>query len=226
MTTVILRWDRRFRLSIGARPGPQFGRRHEPRGHGVLLDVSSCSGETLIASDPVIPRFVLPEGLARSTEQPVGGASCGSLKPAHERRNRHGRRDQNVNVVRHHHPRMKLVEQTPVLAISDRIGSKKGDSRICQPSGTGSCPIEFTISRYKSVPRPRIRYQNFLSGDGRQRSVQPPSEEQRSSFRLEVWQVSSVFWHIADGQAEAPVPPLFSVIGGENSQRKSKVVGI
>jgi len=226
MRTAILRWDRRFRLSVGARPRPQIGRRHEACCHGVLFDISPRSDKAFIATNPVIPRFILPKGLTRSPEQPIGGTGCRSLKPAHQRRRWHGRRDQNVDVVRHYDPRVQRIEQTPVFPVSDRIGGKQRDSGIGQPSWTGSCTVEFPILRDESVSWPRIGFQNLFPSYERQRSVQSPSDEQSGAFRLEVRQISSVFGNISNGQAKAPVPPLISAVEAGDSQGKTRVVGL
>jgi len=222
----VLRWDRRFRLSIGARPWPHFRRRDETRRHGVLFNVASGPVQSFCSPDPVIPGFVLPERLTSSSEQPVGGPGGGSFEPAHKQRRWHNRRYQNMYVVRHHHPRVELIEQTSVFAISDRVRHKQGNSRIGQPSWTGSCPVELPILGNESVSRPKVGFQNLLPSYDRQRSEQTPSDEQSGAFRLKVRQVSSVYGHIASGQAKAPVPPSVSVRGRRNSQEIFGVVGL
>jgi len=226
MSRMILRWDRRFRLSSGARPGPHLSRRYQSRGHRIFLNISSCAAESLVPANPVVPRFILPEALTRSPDQAIRIASSGSLQPAHDRSDFHFRRNQNVNVVRHDHPRVKPVKPAPMLAVFDCVGNQAGYRGISQPKGTARFFLQLSIPGYESVSRSRIGFQNLLTTRRGKRPVQSPGYKQSCAGRLQVRQIPSILSHFFSRQAEAPVPPLSSVLGSENSQADSRAVAL
>ncbi len=157
-----------------AGPGPEARFFDQARSDGVEFDVAFRLAEFFRIAHPAVPGFVLPERLASEAEDLIGSSSRRAFDPSHDFRKVGFRCDQKVHVVRHDDPGMQFVKGPLGFRGYDRIGDYFGDSRIRQVAYSGSC----------------------ASGSGRRnRSVQAPGEEQRSSVGLQMRQMSSVFRH-------------------------------
>ena len=64
--------------------------------------------ELFLIPHPAIIRFALPEGLAAPTQYPIGLAGAGALKGAHDFRWLLMGLQQQMDVVRHDYPGVKI----------------------------------------------------------------------------------------------------------------------
>src|SRR5207247_8202701 len=62
-------WGRRFRLPAGAGPRPKRGRSDEAGSDRILFDIVDDSLELSAIAYPVIIGFILPETLARASQE-------------------------------------------------------------------------------------------------------------------------------------------------------------
>lgn len=206
-----------FRRGTGPAPGLRRG--SESGGDGVFFDVADGSELDSLAN-PAIKRLFLPKRLASKTEYLVRLARRRTLQPARDRGQRYVRRDQDMDVVRHDHPGVKLVKPSLTFARFNGVRHEIGDSRIAQPTWSEARPVQFSILYKESVSRPGIGLQDACNG--RQRSVQAPGQKIGGSVGLKVGHSSSVFGHRDSKMTGATACPTYqSASRDEHSQRES-----
>ena len=147
-------------------------------------------------ANPVIPGFVLPKTMPGATQNLVRIFGGRALKPPSKSRDRHSRRNKQMDVVRHHNPGVKFVEIPFFVADHNALGNQPRNPGIHQPARAAQTFIQFPVSRHKRSPSRRLRNQNFLPPVHRQRSVQPPRKKNRNSVGLTVRQFPAVFKHL------------------------------
>jgi len=114
----------RSRLSGGSSPistGPWkfFSRASQPGLHGILLDVRLDAFELLTRSNETIKAFLLPKCSMR-TQKKIGLVRGESLERTQPFSGLHVRRYQQMNVVRHHDKRMKLIPVQSAVSVPQR----------------------------------------------------------------------------------------------------------
>ncbi len=87
-------------------PGVVLRSGHEASCHWVAFDVALDPAEFLATADQVIITLVLPERPADAPEQQIGLFSGRGFKRADQLRDAHTWDEQEMDVVRHNHPRM------------------------------------------------------------------------------------------------------------------------
>ena len=193
---------------------PVFTRIDEAGGHRIVLDVSLNPVELAGVPNQTIERFVAPEGFTGQTEKLVRGASGGTFKPAGESGKRLQRRDQHMNVVGHKNPGVKFIELPLVRPIQYGFGNDSRNAGVRKPVRALAVAIESLISFSEST----ARGQQQLAMANSQTPVQPPVEENRNAFSMDVRKSSSVFKHegrrkrLPHTSAEASM--LFSAVAG------------
>ena len=95
--------------------------------------------EFLLASHPVVERFLLPERSPRAAQDPICHAAGSTFEPSHDGGHWGMRLEDRVDVVGHDRPRMELVKVANRFSIKKSVRNYRGDSRILQPEGTRTC---------------------------------------------------------------------------------------
>jgi len=170
---------------------PVFRTFDETRRNGIVFDVSNDSAEFVGISHPAIEGLVAPERLACATEDAIGLTGGGTFQPASNRGQRDVRRNQQVNVVWHDDPGVKAIKLSVQRASENRRGNKACNPCIRQPLSTSSIAIESSVLSYESP----ACGQKYVPLGGRYRSMQPPVQKNRNSFRADMRQSSAVFEH-------------------------------
>jgi len=88
-----------------------------------------------------------------------------------------------MDVIRHHHPRTKVIEMPFKLAEQDGMGDDIGDAGIVQPFWSNGVTVQSAILRSESVPRRWVTREIRLGGQG---SPQTPGEEDIATVRVEM----------------------------------------
>jgi len=86
----------------------------------------------------MVERLVLPEGRPGTAQNLVGHAASPPFEPSQDGRHGGMRSEDRVDVIGHDHPCVELIELAHRLTIQKSVHHHTGDSRILQPSGTGS----------------------------------------------------------------------------------------
>jgi hypothetical protein len=116
----------------------------------------------------------LPEGLARSLQQPIGSPGGDSLQVLSDLRRLRLRLDEEMNVVRHYHEGEEMIELADTLAIQDDRGYAFRDLRLFEP--------------YLAE-----RGVRFAAGMRRQGSVESQGNEKRRADGLRVRKAAAIF---------------------------------
>ena len=58
-----------------------------------------------------------------------------------------------MHVIRHHNPRMQLVEVSLAFTGKGRLAYSLGNPGIAQPAGTGSLDVQFPVRQYERASR-------------------------------------------------------------------------
>ncbi len=190
-------------LPVGRRPGPVFGALGQTCFHGIALDVGADPVELGAVTDPMVERFVLPEGFSLAMEQTVGIARGGAFDAVSDSGQRRERVEQDVHVVGHDRVSVKC-EVTKLLTAEDGGLDTAGHFRILQPVRAGGGGIELPISLDKLLAG-LVRESSELGEDfGRERAVETPSEKNSVRRRVPVGQVALVVAHRRNGSTGIP----------------------
>src|SRR5581483_3918673 len=128
-----VRWDRPYGLSRCRRIRPRLDALNQSRSDRVPLNVADGALKFAIRTYPAIERFILPER-AFTLENCVREMRRVSLEPLRNLRYRHIGTDQQMDMVRHYHPRSEFVKTPITLASSDLIRNGARDTGIGQPA--------------------------------------------------------------------------------------------
>lgn len=151
--------------------------------------------------------FILPERLPHPTEDLIRSARSRPLQPARNDWDCSLRQKEQMYVIGHNDPSAQFVEKSLFFADFERIRKHARDPLVLEPKRATAAAVERTVDGGKSLPG-----RETDSGAGqvaRQRSPQPPSQEDVFVVGLEMWELSSVFEHSGTGGAG------FSLRGGQ-----------
>ncbi len=187
---------------IPARPTPEFDAIDKAGRHRITFDVSNNLLELSGVANPAVPGFLSPEGVSCESKNLVGFVACGALQPAGDFRQRHPRRDQQMDMVRHDYPCVQFIETACRLSRFNAFGNQGGDADIAEPMRSRLVPIKSSVRGHECVTWPRIRFQDRVLFAHRNRSVQAPCQKYRMAFVVDVRELSSVDEHLRMGRRE------------------------
>ena len=155
-----------------ARPEKFLRRRNQSGPHRIHLDITHNPTELRRVANQVVVALILPERLAGASENPIAFTSRKSLKRLHDFRYFDQRRDQQMNMVGHHHPGMQFVMPLfPAKNGFDHNGCDLGSAKKARP---GASVVKKRIHRDESLSRREL----FGKAPSlRQRPVQTPGEK-------------------------------------------------
>ncbi len=176
------------------RERPQLGRGRQSSRNRIGFDVFGNPNEFSLVPNVMIVGFSPPEWVAGASQNAISFASGRSLQPACDDWHGHQRQDQQVDMIRHDHPRVKLVESSALRAMPNRARHNLSNGGILQPQSTLLMSRQRTIMCGKRVAFARVLVvQNVL----RQRTVKTPSDEKISILWMKVWHLSLILVHLA-----------------------------
>ena len=165
----------------------------------------------------MIERLVLPERLPGPPQDSVGAPRGRSLQPAHQYRNGNLGKDEQMNMVRHHHPRTELVEASLALSDQNSFSHQIRDVGVLEPQRTDSAPVHGAV----------LSHEGMTSGGARrgihsQRQCPPeaPSQEHVSVLRMKMRQSSAVVGHARGLAGETACPTKSSASIGQTISQK------
>ena len=170
----------------------ELGSGDQAGGHGVVFDVVFGFGKFRSVADPTVPGLVFPEWLARAMQNLISFASGRAFEPASYFGERHHRRQQQVDMIGHQHPGVKVIESSLRCAIHKLVCHHLRYSLVCQPFWSRLLSIQLPIFNDKRMARCRIRLQQIFSFALRYRTPQSPVQEYGDSLCMQVRQVSSI----------------------------------
>jgi len=135
-----------------AGPLPVLRPRDESGTHGIPFDVMADARKFSGIPDPMIERFVLPEGLARAAKSSIGIAGSHAFDDAGDFGKRQTRLQQDVNVVGHDHVGVQQVA-AEFGTMNDGVFGIGGDFRVSQPKWAGLGGVEGGIELAEFLSR-------------------------------------------------------------------------
>ncbi len=139
------------RLAIGlstcrqTRPGKRLCGLHQPRLHGIHLDIPCDPLKLLVIANQPIVALILPEGLSGVTKYPIPFPSSKPLQRLRDLRNFDVRGDQQVNMIRHHNVRVQRI--VPLLSKTNGFDDHLSHIRLPQIKWSGTGIVQQTIHR-------------------------------------------------------------------------------
>src|SRR5713226_373286 len=94
-----------------------------------------------------------------------------------------------MNVVWHNHKRVELIVQQIPISIANGIHHHLRDLGYAQEKRSTACVIQNAVHGEECLSRGQGRRKTSL---GREAAVQAPSEENRLTYRVIVWQSAAV----------------------------------
>ena len=140
-----------FGLPTCTGPRPRLRRSHQSRTYRVTLNVSSSSINLTRMPQVVVKGLILPEWLTCPAQYQVGCAGRRSLQPPHQDGYRRLRENQQMNVVRHHHPGTKFVEVPPGVSVQDGVGDHFSNLGIAKPVWSQGVPIQRAVMSHEGM---------------------------------------------------------------------------
>ena len=151
----------------------------------------------------MIIRLILPKRLSGPTQDLVSSPRRRSFQPSHQHRCCDHWENQQVHVVRHHHPSTKIIEMPLASSHQNRVGDRIGNPRVLEPSRSRSARGQNAILSRESVAWRSVQSSLWLGGKCPPKT---PSEEQISTVRMVMRQSSSVFGHRYGRAGETACP--------------------
>ncbi len=146
-------------MRTSARPRPVLGSGDQARGNGVVLDVRTDALELSGTAHPVIEGFILPEPFSLTPQNPVGVPRAHSLDAVRDPREGGLRSDQDVDMVRHDHERVKDIMSQDTITALKSVSHACGDARVLEPAwafkGFVECCVNDLRMLFGSVPYSR-----------------------------------------------------------------------
>ncbi len=177
---------RRTSVRPGARPTIALGAGREPGPNGIQKNVSLNLPKLRSIPHQPIVTLVLPEGPALLMEQSVSFPSRRALKPLQECRNIGPRRNHQVDMVRHDHPRVQVVVPAPVLNRANHQPRHLRQPEIPRPNDR---PVQQSIHVSESFARSYRLPGKTLSR--RQCAVEAKGNEQWPAQYIQMGQMTS-----------------------------------
>ena len=140
----------------------------------------------------MIEGFVLPEVLSGRAEQEVRVARGRALEQARNFVHGHGRRQQDVNVIRHNDVRV-YASQFRFLRFSQGRDHATGNGRLPEPKRAGIGAIEYAIQIEETLAG--IVGGGDLANMRRKRTLKAPGEKNILAGWMPVTEIPSVVWH-------------------------------
>lgn len=193
-----------------AGPNPFFRRLSQPRRNRIVFDIPNNPAKLIRTPNPAVKRLIAPKRLTRQSQNSIRRPSGRPLQPTSNRWQRHTRCNQQMNMIRHDDPGVKVIEEPFVFSPQNNFRDSGCDSRICQPLNSQPIPIERPILRSESF----ARAQQNITRTSRHSSMQSPVDKNRNPFPMDMRQSSSVFEH----QSGPGLLPQISVKTGALSQ--------
>ena len=178
------------------RPRPILGPINESGANGIPFNVPHYPVKFPAVANPMIVTFVLPERQSRSAEDHVGSFGAGFLDGARHIGHWPMGTEQNMDVVRHHHPSEQLVKPPLALRKQQGIDDACGNVRVFQLRGAGIGAVHLTVEGEEALAfREFFYWQVGNLPHVRQRPMESPGQEDWRSFRVPVWQSAAVEAH-------------------------------
>jgi len=219
------------------RGGPKElrGLRHQPRLDRVPLDVQSDAVE-LPVSDKMVVALVLPEWFACTSQDSIGFVSGETLQRTQPPRSGHVRRDQHVDMTRHHNIGVELVAPKTRFSILQGANHQPGDLRTMQEEGAAPGGVEEPVhgNEGSSAGGQSIRWERAVF---RKAAMKPKGDKERLLDDREVGRAPFVISHLVNRarseerfstkratpperrwQAQLPAPPRSAHVGGPRGQ--------
>jgi len=140
-----------------------------------------------ITNQPVIT-LVRPKSLTGKAEHSIPLPSGKSFERLHNLRKRAQRSNQDVNMIRHDHIVVQLITSHHITLIVNRRDDHRGNLRPNEIKRTTTRSIQSSIQSQKSPPRIHLRREMHPSWKA---PKQPPSDKNRPSNRIQMWQPPS-----------------------------------
>ena len=159
----------------------------------VALDVARNPLELSFVAYPTIVGFSLPELLPNPSQKLVRLPGRKPFDRLLQLAGRHLRRQQEMHMVGHHHPRVQAIVPRFALAKLERIGDKLRDLAPAMPGRAVAGSVQESVyggKRFSTVQslRPNLAVV-------RQRAVEPPGQEKRRSPGLPVRKAPAIEVH-------------------------------
>jgi hypothetical protein len=181
------------RCVVSTRPRPILRLRDELCRDGISFDIRNESREALISPQPVIEGFVLPKSVSCAIQDSVCGSRRRSLQCVHKLPYLDFRREQSMDVIRHHDVGKELVViqfGIPFPKSEDNTGS---DQWVFQPEWPFDRSVQNSVNGTESFPCRSFR--RFLSQPCWEGAVQPPGQKDCFPLRKPVRKISAVVGH-------------------------------
>jgi hypothetical protein len=154
-------WDRRSVFVVCllpcTRPSPLLRSHNQSSPNRILLHIPNQRSQFLLRPNPVIVGLILPKRKASATQNLIRHPRRAPLKPTHDRGVIAAKLPDDMHMVRHNHPSVRLVKIAVGFSIPKRVGNHLRNATICQPhrsvrltrqrSGQPPCNGEYSVVR-------------------------------------------------------------------------------
>ena len=181
------------RTASRAGPRPMLWRSHDPGRDGILLNIVDGSGELVAFAEVVIVGFVLPKLFPCPAQNSVCRSGRRTFEPSHENRSRGQRQHQNMHMIGHNHPGIKLVKLSLIVSPQDSVGHHIGNPRIAQPPRAGGEQGQFAVLRGEPLPGGSIQNIGLPPW---YRPPQAPGQKEIALVGVKMRQFPPIFPHI------------------------------
>jgi len=176
---------------------------HDPSLHRIIFDITPNPIELLLIPNPLIVRFLLPKRTPSASQNPIP-LPCGhALQRLHQMADTDFRQNQQMNMIRHNGVSIKFIV-TQLHALINRLHNHICDSRFLQVQRPPARSIQIPIHARKCFTSRHLRGRHCHRR--RQTPVQTPGNKKSLSFRINMQQPSSMYFH---SPTECPTTPKF-----------------
>ena len=177
------------------RPPVLLRPRRQSRHHRVVLDVPDHFSHFLPIPHPPVIRLRLPKGFPCSAQEQVRVASGTPFDSPHHFARIHQRPDQQMDMVRHHHPRKHFTETIYFRGVANAPADQFCDIRPSQPHWSGASGVQIAVHPDEGLAGGR-RMSGRRIAALREASVEMPGDKERAVLGMPMWKATLGDFHV------------------------------